>query len=74
MNCIPTAMGCLLIEAGFTGCAVEGHSAHEQRINVNDSGWDAPWSVAVMVADWVVVSAPAVAVKAGRGGACGYRD
>jgi hypothetical protein len=40
-------MACVLVEAGFTGCAVEGHSEHGQRINVNDSDWDPPLSVAV---------------------------
>jgi hypothetical protein len=40
-------MACLLVEAGFSGCAVEGHREHGQMINVNDSDWDAPSSVAV---------------------------
>src|ERR1035441_8976112 len=40
-------MAFLLVEAGFSGCAVEGHREHGQMINVNDSDWDAPSSVAV---------------------------
>ena len=44
---MPTSIACALVEAGFTGCAVEGHREHGQMINVNDSDWDAPSSVAV---------------------------
>src|ERR1035438_2965769 len=40
-------MACLLVEAGFSGCAVEGHREHGQMINVHYSDWDAPSSVAV---------------------------
>jgi len=40
-------MACLLVEAGFTGCAVEGHSEHGHRTKVSDSAWDSPLSVAV---------------------------
>src|ERR1035441_9802002 len=44
---MPTSIACALVEAGFTGCAVEGHREHGQMINVNDSDCDMPSSVAV---------------------------
>jgi hypothetical protein len=40
-------MACLLVEAGFTGWAVEGHREHGHRTKVSDSAWDPPLSVAV---------------------------
>jgi len=40
-------MACLLVEAGFTGWAVEGHREHGHRTKVSDSAWDPHLSVAV---------------------------
>src|SRR5580700_2342556 len=47
VNFIPTSIASLLVEAGFSGCAVDGHREHGQIVRVNDSDWDAPLSVAV---------------------------
>src|ERR1039457_1743594 len=44
---MPTSIACALVEAGFTGCAVEGHREHGQMSKVNVSDWDMPSSVAV---------------------------
>ncbi len=40
-------MACLLVEAGSSGCAVEGHREQGQRIKVRGSDWDALLRVAV---------------------------
>jgi hypothetical protein len=45
---MPTSMACLLVEAGSSGCAVEGHREQGQRIKVRGSDWDALLRVAVM--------------------------
>lgn len=52
----------MLVEAGFTGWAVEGHSEHGQRSKVNDCAWDKPWSVAVTETVSVVPPSGTVAV------------
>jgi hypothetical protein len=54
VNRIPTSMACLLVEAGFTGCAVEGHREQGHRVNVNGADWDTPLRVAAMEAVSVV--------------------
>jgi hypothetical protein len=40
-------MACLLLEAGFRGCAVEGHKEQGQRVNVNATFRDTLSRVAV---------------------------
>ncbi len=59
---MPASMDCRLVEAGFSGCAVGGHSEHGQRINVNDSDWDTPLSVAATEAVSVVPPSGGVVV------------
>ena len=63
---MPTSMDCLLVEAGFSGCAVGGHSEHGQRINVNDSDWDTPLSVAATEAVSVVPPSGGVVVTVAK--------